>query len=79
MYSTRAYGLITVVEPEFDGNGHRTLAIIHLDCVAQAAHLLPVYGPSFIPEDFHFSDSLDAFHAYFVNQHIDHHSHDLIK
>jgi len=68
-----------VVEPEFDGNGRRTLAIIHLDCVARAAHLLPVYGPSFIPEDFHFSDSLDAFRAYFVNRHIDHHSHDLIK
>jgi hypothetical protein len=67
------------VEPEFDGNGRRTLAIIHLDCVARAAHLLLVYGPSFIPEDFHFSDSFDAFHACFVNQHIDHHSHDLIK
>ncbi|KAH9979673.1 hypothetical protein BJV74DRAFT_879404 [Russula compacta] len=41
-----------VVEPEFE---------------AWAAHLLPVYGLSFIPEDFHFSDSLDAFRAYFVN------------
>ncbi|KAH9983602.1 hypothetical protein BJV74DRAFT_878857 [Russula compacta] len=56
-----------VVEPEFEGNRRRTLAIINLDCVAWAAHLLPVHGPSFIPEDLHFSDSLDAFHAFFVN------------
>jgi hypothetical protein len=34
-----------------------------------------------IPKDFHSSDTLDAFRAYFVNPypHIDHHSHDLIK
>jgi hypothetical protein len=68
-----------VVQPEFEGNGrHRTLSIIHLDCVARAAHLLPVYGSSPIPEDFHFSDALDAFRAYFVNRFVDHHSHDFI-
>jgi hypothetical protein len=68
-----------VVQPEFEGNGRRTLAIIHLDCVARGAHLLPVYGSTFVPEDFHFSDALDAFRAYFVNRHIDHHSHNFIK
>ncbi|KAH9992964.1 hypothetical protein BJV74DRAFT_795662 [Russula compacta] len=56
-----------VVQPEFLRNGRRTLAIIHLDCVARAAHLLPIYGSSFIPEDLHFSNSLDAFRAFFVN------------
>jgi hypothetical protein len=69
-----------VVEPEFEGNGReRTLGVIHLDCVARAAHLLPIYGPTFIPDDLHFSDSLDAFRAFFVNRHIDHHSHEFIK
>ncbi|KAH9161473.1 hypothetical protein EDB89DRAFT_1913859 [Lactarius sanguifluus] len=29
------------------------------------AHLLPVFGSSFLPEEFHFSDSLHAFQAYF--------------
>ncbi|KAH9988442.1 hypothetical protein BJV74DRAFT_885330 [Russula compacta] len=48
-----------VVQPEFGANGRRTLAVIHLDCVAR--------------------DALDAFRAYFVNRHIDHHSHDFIK
>lgn len=71
-----------VVQPEFEGNGRRrrrTLSIVHLDCVARAAHLLPVYGPTFIPESFHFSDSLDAFCAYFVNQYVDHHSHSFLS
>src|ERR1700689_2711639 len=47
-----------VVQPEFEGNGQHTLAIIHLDCVARGAHLLPVHGSSFVPKDLHFSDSL---------------------
>ncbi|KAH9978484.1 hypothetical protein BJV77DRAFT_1062733 [Russula vinacea] len=55
-----------MVQPEYEGNGRRrTLSIIHLDCVARAAHLLPVYGSTSIPEDFHFSDALDAFRAIF--------------
>ena len=68
-----------VVEPEYEGNGRRTLGIIHLDCVARAAHLLPVYGPTFVPEGLYFSDSLDVFRAFFVNRYIDHHSHDFIN
>jgi hypothetical protein len=68
-----------VVRPEYQANGRRTLSIIALDCVARAAHLLPVYGSSFLPEDFHFSDSLDAFLAYFVNPYIDHHSNEFLK
>ena len=68
-----------VVQPEFQGNGRRTLSIIPLDCVARAAHLLPVYGSSFSPEDFHFADSLDVFMAYFVNPYIDHHSNEFLK
>jgi hypothetical protein len=69
-----------VVQPEFEANGRRrTLDIIHLNCVARAAHLLPVYGSSLVPEDFHFSDALDAFRAYFVNPYVDHHSHSFLK
>ena len=62
-----------VVQPEFEGNGHWMLSI-HLDCVVRAAHLLPIYGSSFLLEDFCFADSLALFHAYFVNSCIDHHN-----
>jgi hypothetical protein len=68
-----------VVQPEFQGNGRRTLSIIPLDSVARAAHLLSIYGSLFLPEDFHFADSLDVFLAYFVNPYIDHHSNEFLK
>lgn len=68
-----------VVRPEFQGNGRRTVSIVSLNCVARAAHLLPIYGSSLLPENFHFSDTLDAFYAYFVNPYVDHHSNEFLK
>jgi hypothetical protein len=67
-----------VVQPEFEGNGRWTLSI-HLDCVVRAAHLLPIYGSSLLLDDFHFADSLDLFHAYFVNSYIDHHNNTFLQ
>ncbi|KAH9170341.1 hypothetical protein EDB89DRAFT_2220723 [Lactarius sanguifluus] len=66
-----------VVRPEFQGN-RRSLSVIHLDCIIRGAHLLPVFGSSFLPEDFHFSDSLHAFQAYFVSRHADHHMYEFL-
>ncbi|KAF8217294.1 hypothetical protein K438DRAFT_1914649 [Mycena galopus ATCC 62051] len=67
-----------VVEPERD-RGVLMLAIINLDTVARAAHLLPVYGTGALPENFHFSDALDVFDHYFVNPYADHHMHELLS
>jgi hypothetical protein len=64
-----------VVKPEFTPNGHRNLAIVHLESIARGAHLIGVYGSAFLPEGFHFSYSLDVFRAYFVNCYADHHTH----
>ena len=66
-----------VVHPEFEGNCC-SLAVIHLDCIAWGTHLLPIYGSSFLPEDFHFSNSLHAFQGYFVNRHADHHMYEFL-
>lgn len=68
-----------VVKPEFHSNGRRTLAIVHLDCIARAAHLLPVSGSSFVPDELHFSDALDVYRAYFVNNNIDHHCNEFLS
>lgn len=68
-----------VVRPEFERNGRRSLQVISLDSIARAAHLLPVFGSSPLPEDFHFSQSLDAFRAYFVNRYADHHTHEFLQ
>ncbi|KAJ7906139.1 hypothetical protein B0H13DRAFT_2333723 [Mycena leptocephala] len=66
-----------VVTPEMQA-GRKSLAIVTLDCIARAAHLLPVYGSALLPEDFHFSYSLDAFRAFFVNKYVDHHTHEFL-
>ena len=42
------------------------------------AHLIGVYGGEFIPADLHFSESLDAFKAYYVNKYIDNHANMLV-
>ncbi|KAJ6512460.1 hypothetical protein C8R45DRAFT_1206566 [Mycena sanguinolenta] len=67
-----------VVAPEFERNGRKSLAVIHLDCIARAAHLLPVYGAAFLPADFHFSYSLDSFRSFFVSRFADHHTHEFL-
>ncbi|KAJ7027297.1 hypothetical protein C8F04DRAFT_965378 [Mycena alexandri] len=67
-----------VVEPERE-RGALTLAIINLDTAARATHLLPVYGTATLPENFHSSDSLDAFDHYFVNPYADHHMHEFLS
>ena len=67
-----------VVKPEFYGNGQRAMDVIHTDSIVRGAHLLPVFGASFVPTQIHFSNALDVFQAYFVNNYIDHHSHELL-
>lgn len=61
-----------VVCPEYQGNA-QSLYIVYLESIARGAHLLPVYGTGFLPEDFHYTASLDAFRSYFLNSSIDHH------
>ena len=50
------------------------MTVVHLDTILRGAHLIPVYGSSFIPPHFRHSWSLDAFKAFFVNKYADHHA-----
>jgi hypothetical protein len=58
--------------------GRRWCSVIHLDSVLRGAHLLPIFGEKFLPINFDYSDSLDAFAGYYVNHFADHHSHEII-
>jgi len=50
----------------------RLTTVVHLDSLLQGAHLLPAFGgATYLPADFHFSYSLDAFKAYFINKYAD--------
>ncbi|KAH9940258.1 hypothetical protein B0H21DRAFT_872070 [Amylocystis lapponica] len=65
-----------IVEPDFNADGSRTTGVIHLDSVIRAAHLIGVYGESYLPANFTHTDSLDAFAAFYVNKYADHHAHE---
>ncbi|KAJ6517770.1 hypothetical protein DFH09DRAFT_1251301 [Mycena vulgaris] len=68
-----------VVEPERQRGGALSLGIVNVDAIARAAHLIGVYGTAALPEDFHFSSSLDAFDNYFLNPYADHHMHEFLS
>jgi len=68
-----------VVRPEFHPNGQRAMDVINVDSIVRAAHLLPVFKASLIPSRLHFSNALDVFHAYFVNNYIDHHCNEFLS
>jgi len=61
-----------MVEAERSTDGSFVISVIHTDCILRGAHLIPIFGKNFVPEELHFSDSLDAFAAFYVNRFIDH-------
>ena len=68
-----------IVIPEYDDNGRQPVQVIHVDTILRGIHLLPRYGRGFLPEDFSYTDALNAFDTYFVNQFIDYHAHELLS
>ncbi|KAI9459974.1 hypothetical protein HD554DRAFT_2323915 [Boletus coccyginus] len=66
-----------IVVPEVNAAGCHVQAVISVKSILQGAHLIGVFGAAFLPVPFHFSSSLDAFNAYYVNRYIDHHSYAL--
>ena len=67
-----------VVEPDLDETGSPLVAIIHLDTVLRAAHLMGVCGEAFIPKTITSANSLDAFYSFYVNKFIDHHTFEIV-
>ncbi|KAH9982991.1 hypothetical protein BGW80DRAFT_1434184 [Lactifluus volemus] len=65
-----------VVHPDYICN-RRHKAVIHLDAILRAAHLIPIYGRNPLPIQINSVVSLDTFKAYYVNKYIDHHAHEI--
>jgi hypothetical protein len=55
----------------------RASSVIHLDTFLLGAHLLPIFGVEPLPLNFLYTDSLDAFEAYYVNKYADHHANEI--
>jgi hypothetical protein len=66
-----------IVEPDFNYDGSPSMAVIHLDSVLRAAHLMGVCGEHYLPRNLSFANSLNAFHSYFVNKFVDHHAFEI--
>jgi len=66
------------IQLECDRWGQPTVEVIDIDSIARGAHLLPVFGSSWIPDDFSHHDVLDSFNSFFVNHFIDHHAHEFV-
>ncbi|KAH8984532.1 hypothetical protein EDB86DRAFT_2810703, partial [Lactarius hatsudake] len=56
--------------------GDPILAVIHVDCIFHAAHLVPIFRNSYIPDHITHDNSLDNFKGFYVNRFVDHHAFD---
>ncbi|KAG2095439.1 uncharacterized protein F5147DRAFT_747730 [Suillus discolor] len=66
-----------MVTPSFHEDGSRNLAVIHIETVFHAAHLIPIYSSEYIPHSLKFYDSLDTFRSFYVNKYADHHAFEI--
>jgi len=67
-----------MVEPEVHKDGQPFLAIIHLDTIFRAAHLIPAYRTSdFVRRSLTMHDALDEFKFFYVNRYVDHHAFEI--
>ncbi|KAG1895801.1 uncharacterized protein F5891DRAFT_1130500 [Suillus fuscotomentosus] len=63
-----------IVSPAGGASKH---AVIHIDAIYRAAHLIPVYGMEFLPQGFKCHDLYDTFRTYYVNKYADHHAFEI--
>ncbi|KAG2343163.1 hypothetical protein BDR05DRAFT_884725 [Suillus weaverae] len=66
-----------IVCPSVHDDGTPNFAVIHIETVYHAAHLIPVYGPDFIADNIEHFHSYDAFHSFYVNRYADHHAFEI--
>ena len=66
------------VRPDYDRQGNPILAVISVDSIVCAAHLIGICGSHCIPRhNFDHSKSLNSFKSFYVNKYADHHAHEI--
>jgi len=67
-----------IVEPEFNIDEQPLIAIVHVDSIYRAAHLIPVYQTNrYISRSLSMHDTLDTFKQFYVNKFVDHHAFEI--
>ena len=64
---------IWIVWPSYLHDHSPNFAVIHIDTIYHAAHLIPIYGTSHISQHIKPHNSYDTFCAFYVNKYVDHH------
>ncbi|KAG1793319.1 uncharacterized protein HD556DRAFT_1432311 [Suillus plorans] len=55
-----------MVRPSFHDDDSQHLAVIHIESIYRASHLIPVYGSDFIPHSLKFYHSYDDFRTFYI-------------
>ncbi|KAG1850945.1 hypothetical protein F4604DRAFT_1687040, partial [Suillus subluteus] len=66
-----------MVKPAFSAQNAPHFAIIHIDTIFRAAHLLPVFGTIPLSPSIKFHQVLDIFKLFYVNKFADHHAFEI--
>jgi hypothetical protein len=66
-----------LVEHEYQGE-EPYLAVVHIDSIFRAVHLLPFFGRECISQWFSHSNTLDTYAMFYVNKYADHHSFEML-
>jgi len=67
-----------IVEPDFGDDEKPYIAIIHVDSIFRAAHLLPVYRTnSYTKRSLTMHNTLDTFKQFYVNRFVDYHAFEI--
>ena len=64
-----------IFEPDYNNNQYRIMSVVHVNSIIRAVHLLPVFKDETpIPREVNFTNTLDAFKAFYLNKYIDYHA-----
>jgi len=59
-------------------NGEPHLAVVHVDTIFRAVHLLPFFGPEPVIPGLTHNNSLDMYRMFYVNRYADHQSFEIL-
>ena len=66
-----------VATPDYTGNA-RDLAVIHIDSIFRAVHLLPIFDDKPLPRTLDYTTTLDSFQGFYINTYIDYHTYETL-
>jgi hypothetical protein len=63
--------------PPFEWNSF-SMSVIHIDSIFRAAHLLPIFDATPVPRALNYTQSLNSFKGFYVNNYIDYHAYETV-